>query len=41
MNKYVAQNNSEVPGFRTVCAKLELVLVFLESEQTWGAVVRY
>ena len=40
-NKYNAQNNSEVPGLRAVCAKLELVLVFLESEQTLGPVARY
>ena len=41
VNKYKAQNNSEVPGLRAVCAKLELVLVFLESEQTLGPVARY
>ena len=41
VNKDNTQNNSEVPGLRAACAKLELVLVFLESEQTWGPVARY
>ena len=31
-------DNPEVPG--AVCTKLELVLVFLESEQTWAPLAR-